>query len=40
MTDFLFGRPITETIRMYDLKVEQEGDNYRLVPMRLKDKLQ
>ncbi|MEE8552947.1 MAG: YkgJ family cysteine cluster protein [Desulfobacterales bacterium] len=40
MTDFLFGRSITETIRMYDLKVEQEGDNYRLVPMRLKDKLQ
>jgi Fe-S-cluster containining protein len=39
MTDFLFGRPITETIRMYDLKVEQEGDNYRLVPMRLKNKL-
>jgi hypothetical protein len=27
-------------IRMYDLKVEQEGDNYRLIPMRLKDKLQ
>ncbi len=40
ITDFLFGRPITETIRMYNLKVEQEGDNYRLIPMRLKDKLQ
>jgi Fe-S-cluster containining protein len=39
MTDFLFGRPITETIRMYDLKVEREGENYRLIPMRMKNKL-
>jgi len=31
MTDFLLGRPIIETIRMYGLKVEKLGDTYRLL---------
>ena len=34
MTDFLLGRPITETIRMYGLKIEKQGDTYRLIPVR------
>ena len=37
MTDFLLGRPITETIRMYGLKVEKEADTYRLIPINNKD---
>ena len=32
LTDFLFGRPITETIKMYGLKIEKDGERYRLVP--------
>lgn len=32
MTDFIFGRPITETIRMYGFKIKKKGDNYRLIP--------
>ncbi|MBW2711306.1 MAG: YkgJ family cysteine cluster protein [Deltaproteobacteria bacterium] len=32
LTDFLFGRPITETIKMYGLKIEKDGDKYLLVP--------
>jgi len=32
MVDFLFGRPIAETIRMYGFKIERRGDKYRLVP--------
>jgi len=32
MTDFLFGRPITETIRMYGFKIKKQNDNYRLIP--------
>lgn len=32
MVDFLFGRPITETIRMYGFKIVRKGDKYRLVP--------
>ncbi len=34
MTDFLFGRPMTETIRMYNFKIQQDGNKYRLVPTR------
>jgi hypothetical protein len=33
MTDFIFGRPITETIRMYGFKLKKQGDNYRLIPI-------
>ncbi len=33
MTDFIFGRPITETIRMYGFKIKKQGDNYRLIPI-------
>jgi Fe-S-cluster containining protein len=32
LTDFLFGRPITETIKMYGVKIEKDGDKYLLVP--------
>jgi len=32
MTDFLLGRPITETIRMYGFKLVRQDDNYRLIP--------
>ena len=32
LTDFLFGRPITETIKMYGLKIEKDGKRYLLVP--------
>lgn len=31
MTDFLFGLPITETIRIYGLKVERKGDTILLI---------
>ncbi len=34
ITDFLFGRPVTETIRMYNLKIQRNGGKYRLVPTR------
>ena len=30
--DFFFGRPLTTTIRMYNLEVRQEGGDFRLVP--------
>jgi len=33
MTDFIFGRPITETIRMYGIKVIKQDDNYRFIPI-------
>lgn len=33
MTDFIFGRPITETIRMYGFKIIKQDDNYRLIPI-------
>jgi len=33
MTDFIFGRPITETIRMYGFKIKKQNDNYRLIPI-------
>jgi Fe-S-cluster containining protein len=33
MTDFIFGRPITETIRMYGFKIIKQNDNYRLIPI-------
>jgi Fe-S-cluster containining protein len=32
-TDFLFGRPLTKTIRMFGLRVKQQGDTFLLVPM-------
>jgi len=34
MTDFIFGRPITETIRIYGFKIKKQNDNYRLIPSR------
>jgi len=33
MTDFLFGRPITETIKMYGFKIIKQDDNYRFIPI-------
>jgi Fe-S-cluster containining protein len=33
MTDFIFGRPITETIRMYGFKIKKQGNTYRLIPI-------
>lgn len=33
MTDFIFGRPITETIRIYGFKIIEQNDNYRLIPI-------
>lgn len=33
ITDFLFGRPITETIKMYGFKIIKQDDNYRLIPI-------
>ena len=33
MTDFIFGRPITETIRIYGFKIKKQGDNYHLIPI-------
>ena len=33
LTDFLFGRPITETIRIYGIKIKEKGGKYILVPM-------
>lgn len=34
ITDFLFGRPITETISMYNFEIQQDGGKYRLMPTR------
>lgn len=31
--DFIFGRPLTSTIRMFGLCVKQEGDNFILEPV-------
>jgi len=31
--DFLFGRPLTKTIHMFGLRVEQEGNTFTLVPV-------
>jgi Fe-S-cluster containining protein len=31
MTDFIFGRPITETIKIYGFKIKKQGENYRLI---------
>lgn len=39
MIDFLFGRPLTETIKMYDLQVKCEGDRYYLKPLNMSSKL-
>lgn len=33
LTDFLFGRPITETIRIYGLKIKKDNHTYRLIPV-------
>jgi hypothetical protein len=32
MLDFLFGRPLVETIRMYDLELKKQTGEYRLLP--------
>jgi len=32
MTDFIFGRPITETIKIYGFKIIKQEDIYRLIP--------
>ncbi len=34
LTDFLFGRPITETLRIYGIKIKEEEGKYILIPMR------
>lgn len=34
ITDFLFGRPLMKTLRLYALKVEKKGDTYCLVPVK------
>ena len=33
LTDFLFGRPITETIKIYGLKIKEKEGKYILIPM-------
>ena len=33
MTDFIFGRPITETIEIYGFKIIKKGKNYLLIPI-------
>jgi Fe-S-cluster containining protein len=33
LTDFLFGRPITETIRIYGINIKEKGGKYILVPI-------
>ena len=33
MVDFLFGRPITETINIYGLKIKREGNTIHLIPV-------
>mgnify|MGYP001822701277 FL=1 len=33
MTDFIFGRPITQTIRIYGFKLKKQDDNYHLIPI-------
>ncbi len=37
MVDFIFGRPITETIKIYGLKLKKEGAKYLLIPISNKD---
>ena len=32
MTDFIFGRPITETIKIYGFKIKKQNDKYCLIP--------
>ena len=32
VVEFIFGRPITETINIYGFKVKKEGDKYLLMP--------
>jgi len=34
ITDFLFGRPLMQTLRMYGLKVKKQGNTYRLFPVK------
>jgi len=33
MLDFLFGRPLSDTIKMFDLKLAKEDGRYRLFPV-------
>ena len=35
VVEFIFGRPITETINMYGFKVKKEGDKYLLTPKKI-----
>lgn len=37
MTDFLFGRPFTETLKGYGFKVTKKEGAYRLVPIKVAD---
>ncbi len=37
MVDFILGRPITETIKIYGLKLKKEGAKYLLIPIANKD---
>jgi len=39
MIDFLFGRPLTETIKMYDMQVKHKGNRYYLKPLNMSSKL-
>jgi Fe-S-cluster containining protein len=33
LTDFLFGRPVTETIKIYGIKIKEEKGKYILIPI-------
>jgi hypothetical protein len=33
VTDFLFGRSIAETIRIYGIKIEEKEGKYILIPI-------
>ncbi len=39
MIDFLFGRSLTETIKMYNLQVKHKGNRYYLKPLNMSSKL-
>ena len=31
MTDFIFGRPLTQTMHMFGIQVKQDGEGYKLI---------
>ena len=31
MTDFLFGRPLTQTMHMFGIQIKQDGEGYKLI---------